>query len=128
MKIDQLVAKYIEGRDRKTALKAEFDAKVSKIDAIMDKIEGKFLEVLDANGLDNMKCEFGTAMIVDRTSVSIGDKDAFLDYIKAHDEWPLLQVTPSKAAVVEFKEAAGGELPPGINWRSERVVQIRRAS
>jgi len=128
MKIDELVAKYIEGRDRKTALKQEFDAKVAKIDAVMDMIEGKFLEVLDANGMDNMKTAFGTAMIVNRTSVTVADKESFMEYIKSHDEWPLLEVKPSKTAVVDFKEASGGELPPGINWRSERVVQIRRAS
>ena len=128
MKIDQLVEKYIEGRDKKTALKAEFDAKVSKIDAVMDLIEGKFLEAFDANGLDNMKCEFGTAMVVNRTSVTCADREAFMEYIKTHDEWPLLEIKPSKSAVVDFKEASGGELPPGINWRSERTVQIRRAS
>jgi len=49
----------------------------------------------------------------------------FMQYIKDNEEWSLLEIRPSKAAVEQFL-AANEELPPGVNWRSERVVNFRR--
>jgi hypothetical protein len=37
-----------------------------------------------------------------------------------------MDVRASKTAIVEFVEA-NADLPPGINWRAETVVRIRRS-
>lgn len=127
MKISELVAKYIELRDKKAEIKAEYDGKVAKIDEVLNKIEGKFLEVFEQTGMDSVKTEFGTAYSSLRTSASIADREAFMEFVKNHDEWPLLEVRCSKAAVEQFKDANDNVLPPGVNWRAERVVNVRRS-
>lgn len=127
MKVSDLVDKYIQIRDRKAQLKKEYEAKVAPLEEAHAKIEAKFLELFEKTGTDSLKTEFGTAYRSTRSSVTTADRDAFMTYIRENDEWPLLEVRPAKAAVEVFKEEHG-ELPPGLNYREEMVVNIRRAS
>lgn len=127
MKLSEVVEKYIELREQKSQLKAEYDAKVSKIEANMTKIEGKLLEIFEQTGMDSVRTSSGTAYASVRSSASVADREAFMDYVKANEEWPLLEVRASKLAVEQYK-SVNQELPPGINWREERVVNIRRSS
>jgi len=126
MKMSDLVAKYIELRDKKSEFKAAYDAKVGKIDEVLDQIENKLLEVFESTGMDSVKTEAGTAYKSTRTSASVGDREAFMEFVRTNDEWPLLEIRASKTAVEEYR-AAHDDLPPGINWREERVVNIRRS-
>lgn len=126
MKMSEVVAKYIQLRDKKDEYRAEYNAKVAKIDEAMGKIECKLLEAFAAAGVDNMKTEAGTAYISNKTSVTVGDREAFMEYVQNNNEWPLLEVKPSKTAVVEFRQTHD-DLPPGINWRVEKTVSIRRS-
>lgn len=126
MKLDELVGKYIELRDKKSEIKAEYEVKVSKIDAVLEKIEAKLLSVFDDTGMDSCKTSFGTAYTSHRSTASVADREVFMNFIKENEEWPLLEIRASKTGVEQYKEA-NAELPPGINWRSERVVNIRRS-
>lgn len=125
MKLSELVAKYIELRDKKSQFKAEYDAKVVKIEEALDKIEAILLETFDKTGLDSAKTEFGTAYTTTRTTASVADKDAFMEHVKAKEDWQLLEVRVSKTGVEQYKEV-NEDLPPGVNWRAERVVNVRR--
>ena len=127
MKISEVVEKYIELRTKKAQFKAEYDMKVADIDKNLDKIEGKLLEVFEQTGLDSVKTPFGTAYTTTKTSVPVADKEVFMEFVRSNDEWPLLEVRASKASVEQYKEEHG-ELPPGVNWRVERVVNVRRSS
>ncbi len=126
MKMSDLVAKYIELRDKKAEYKAEYDVKVGRIEEALDKIEAKLLEVFDSAGMDSVKTEAGTAYVSTRTAASVADRDSFMEFVRTNDEWPLLEIRASKAAVEEYR-SQHDDLPPGINWREERVVNIRRS-
>jgi hypothetical protein len=78
--------------------------------------------------MDSVKTENGTAYTAVRTTASIADREAFMDYVKANEEWSLLEVRASKTAVEQFCESNDNALPPGVNMRSERVVNIRRSA
>ncbi len=125
MKLDELVGNYITLRDRKSKIKAEYDGKVAEIDALLDRIEARLLETFDASGLDSVKTPLGTAYKSSRTSATIADWDAFFGHVKNHEAWELLEHRCSKVAVEQYK-AANEDLPPGINWREELVVGVRR--
>ena len=127
MKISDLVAKYVELRDKKAEYKGEYEAKVAKIDETLSKIECKLLEVFEMTGMDSVKTEFGTAYKSVRSSASVADRDAFMEFVKAHNEWQLVEVRAAKLAVEQFKDV-NQDLPPGVNWREERVVNFRRAA
>ena len=127
MKVSEVVSHYIALRDQKAAIKAEYDAKVSKIDKTFDTIEAKLLEVFEQTGMDSVRTANGTAYTTVRTSASVADREIFMNYVKSHDEWPLLEVRASKTGIEQFKEM-NQDLPPGVNWREERVVNIRRSA
>lgn len=127
MKLSEIVQKYIEVRDEKLRLKAEYDAKIAKRDEVLQKIEAKLLEVFEQTGMDSIKTEFGTAYASQRTSASIADKEIFLNFVREKEEWPLLQFSCNKPALEDYRSANDGEIPPGINLRVERVVTFRRS-
>ena len=127
MKLSELVAKYIELRDKKAQLKAEYDEKANKLDAVLDQIEGTLLKTFDTAGMDSVKTEFGTAYTTVQTTASVADPDVFREFVKQNDAWEMMQTRVSKTAVEQYK-AVHGDIPPGVNWREERVVNVRRAS
>ena len=127
MKLSEVVAKYVELREKKANLKSEYDMQVAPIEAKMAKIEGKLLEVLDQTGGKSFRTPHGTAYVTVRTTASVADRETFFEFVKQNEEWPLMQVAVVKSAVEQYK-SVNQELPPGINWREERVVNIRRSS
>ena len=126
MKVDELVKRYILLRDKKLAIKKEYDEKVAKLEQVMDKVEAVLLKHFEETGAESVKTDSGTAYKSHRTSATVADWDAFLAHVQRHEAWELLEHRAAKKAVEEFK-AANDDLPPGINWSSEVVVNIRRS-
>jgi hypothetical protein len=127
MKLSELVARYIDLRDTKARYKAEYEAKVAGLQDTMDKIEAKLLEVFSTTGMESVKTEAGTAYASVRTFASVADKEAFLEFVRAKEEWSLLDVRASKLAVEQFVDA-NEDIPPGISLRQEKVVNVRRSA
>lgn len=127
MKISDAVGIYIKLRDKKAQMKAEYQDAVAPVQEKMDKLEAKFLEIMNTTGVDSLKTEHGTAYSSTRTSASVADKDAFFTFVKENNEWPLMEVRASSTAVKQFAESNEGELPPGINYNVERTINIRRS-
>lgn len=127
MKINEIVEKYIDLRDRKAGIKKEYDEKVAKIDQVMEKMEAVILKHLEESGAESLRTESGTAYKSNRTSATVADWDAFLAHVQRNEAWELLEHRAAKKAVEEYK-AANDDVPPGVNWRSEVVVNIRRGS
>jgi len=107
MKLDELVKAYIEIRDKKAELKAAYDAKVAKADAMLVKIEAKLLQTFDDIGMDSCKTEYGTAYTSSRSTSSVADREIFMNFVKDNEEWPLLEVRAAKAGVEQYREAHG---------------------
>lgn len=124
--ITEVVAKYIRARDLKAKLEAEHKQHIAPIVAAMDKMEGALLALFNAQGMDSAGCEAGTAYRTTKTSATVGDMDAFLDFVKTNDAWHFLERRVAKTQVDEYV-AANNELPPGINYSSIAAVNVRRA-
>lgn len=127
MKLNELAEKYILLRDRKSQIKAKYEAEAAEVQAVMDKIEAVLLKTFDEAGIESVKTAAGTAYRSTRTQASVADWDAFLSFVQQHGAWEMLERRCSKSAVEQFK-SANDDLPPGLNWREERVVNIRRSS
>jgi hypothetical protein len=127
MKLSDAVGLYVKLRDQKAKLKADYQELAAPVQQKMDKLEAKLLEVFNTTGMDSIKTEFGTAYTSTRTTASVADRDVFMDYVKAHEEWSLMEIRASASAIKQFQEASDGDLPPGINLAVERTVNIRRS-
>lgn len=126
--IDDIVVKYLALREKKAGLKKAFDAETEAITATMDKVERYFLGYMTANGLTSLPTKAGTPYKAERTSVTVADKVAYMGWILTDptrmEEY--LDVKANKTAVVAFKEEHK-DLPPGIDFRSEFVVNVRKS-
>ena len=127
MSTDALIAKYIEIRDRKEELARVHKANVAKLDEALGRIEKHLFDVLTTQGAESLNTQAGCAFKTKRTSATVADWDAVLDYIKANERWDFLDRRVNKTAVQEFRDEHD-DLPPGVNWIEDTVVQIRRAS
>lgn len=120
-----MVEKYIALRDARALLDSAYKLKKAPLDAAMDKIEAAILAQFEASQIESVRTEGGTAYKSKKTSATVADWDLVLAYIKANDLWQMLEQRVSKKAVEEFVEAHS-DLPPGINWREEVTINVRR--
>lgn len=127
MNYNEMVEHYIRFRDKRAEYKAEFDAKVQKIDLVLEKIEQKLMAYMNDTGLEAVRTGAGTAYRSKKTSASVADRDVFLDFVRENDAWELLETRAAKLAVEDYR-AANDELPPGINWNSVYTINVRRSA
>ena len=125
--MEELVNKYIELRDAKSRVKAKADEKIAKLDAVLDKIEAALLAEFTESGIESLRTKAGTAYKQTRTSAGVADWEAVLRFIQDNELWHMLEKRVSKSAVEQFKDA-NGDLPPGLNWREEVVINVRRSA
>lgn len=127
MKLSEAVSIYIKMRDKKSQMKAEFEASIAPLNEKMEKLEAKLLDIFNKTGMDSVKTEFGTAYTTTRVTASVADREVFMNYVKDNEEWSLLEVRAAKTAVEQFR-SIHDDIPPGISMREERVVNVRRSA
>jgi hypothetical protein len=119
------VEKYLLLRDKKKTLDEAHKLEMAKYDDALAKLEGFFQTKMQELGLDTLKTKAGTAYTSKVYSVTTADSVAFMDFIKAHDTWHLLDPRPAKAAVSEWVEQHGVP-PPGVNVTPRLNVNVRK--
>lgn len=138
MPVADLVKAYIEIRDKKAQLKAELTKQMQPYDTALYQIETEMLDRMQQTGVDSMKTSAGTAYRTTKTSVSVADKAAFLEFIvdkvvdalrNKENAFPCFDMLDLKAnkTAVEGYLSEKDELPPGVNMRREEAVGFRRA-
>lgn len=124
--VNDLVEKYIRLREIKAKLKAKHDEEMAPVNDGMKLIEATLLTEFERNGAESIKTKAGTAYRSTRTSATVADWDEVLTYIRDNGLWELLERRVSKEAVKEFVEQ-NADLPPGVNWREEVTLGVRRS-
>lgn len=124
--LNVVVKRYLELREMKAQISADSKKKIAEIEAGLEKIEKFFLIKMEESGLEALPTELGTPYKQNRVSVTVADWTLFLDWVKENDKWDMLTRGASKDAVKLFKEEAE-DIPPGLNWREETVVNVRRS-
>lgn len=124
--MEELVEKYIKLRDAKSKAVKQFKDKMAKVDSVLTRIEGDILKQFNASGLESARTKSGTAYKSTRVSATVADWDSTLDFIRENEMWNMLEHRVSKDAVQQYREVHD-DLPPGVNWREEVVVNVRRS-
>jgi hypothetical protein len=122
----QLVERYIKLRDAKAEIARVAKEKAARIDTVQKRIEAALLAQFNQLGLDNVKTAAGTAYKSTRTSATVADRDAMLEWVIANENWNFIESRVNKTAVEEFRNEHN-DLPPGINWSEEIVINVRRS-
>lgn len=124
--VETIVAAYIQVRDQKAELKAKQAEEIKRFDEALDKLEGMALAALQQAGAESLRTSAGTVYQSTRTSATVADKSAFMDYVKDNGAYDLLDVRANKTAVEDFL-SQHQDTPPGVVIRREVTVGFRRA-
>lgn len=125
MTLNELVAQYVEVRDKKEEMRAAYKAKAKKYDEALAKIEAILMKNMDTLGMESARTAGGTCYVSTRSSATVADRDAFLEFVENNGAWDMLESRCAKTAVEQYLEAEG-HLPPGINRRVERTLNVNR--
>lgn len=125
--IDDMVARFIEIRDVLKALDDAHEAKRKPLLEAKEQISGMLMSFLDENKLDNAKTKHGTVHTTTRSSTSLADAQAFMDFVILNGRWELLDRRANATAVKDYVKENDGQLPPGVNLSAIKTVGVRRA-
>lgn len=124
---DDAAKKYLELRDEVEAIDRKAKAKKAELTKIMVDIENWFALTAEEQGLKTIPTLAGTAYWAVHTSASVAEAAVFRDYVISNQAWDLIETRASKTAVKSFIEGHG-EPPPGVNFSSIRVFNLRRSN
>jgi hypothetical protein len=125
-KLGDYIDKYLQIRERKRVMEERHKEELRPLNDAMEKLEDFFQKNMDALGMDNLKAASGTAYLSTVSSVKAADKIAFLDFVREHDSWHLLDIRPAKTAMNEYVEEHG-ITPPGVDYTRITKVNVRKA-
>lgn len=127
MDIQKLVETYIKLRDRRKTRKAAYEMDDQKDKGYQEQIEQKLMAFFNETGGESFRTDAGTAYKTTRTSATVQDWPATLDFIKSHEAWDMLEQRVSKSFVETYIEE-NQEAPPGVGISRVTVVNVRRGA
>lgn len=124
--IDQLIAKYIQIRDKKAQVARAQEAEIAKYDDALKRIEAVLAKHLTDAGAEKIGSDAGVAFFSSSRSATVADRDQFFGFLEASGLWHLADIRAAKKQISEYRDEMN-DVPPGINWREERVLRVNRA-
>lgn len=120
------VAAYIKLRDYIKSANDEFAKSLVRVKDAMTKLEGELLDDLNKSGANSLACDAGTVYKNTQMSATVENRDVFLAWLKADNEWEAADVKANKTFAKEFMEKHGQPLP-GIKITQMTTVGVRRS-
>ena len=119
---DQLTALYNKlTSEIRTAEKVVDDFKAKR-----EKVSREYLRRFAEQGVSSVKTKVGTPYIIERTSVTVADKEVFRSWCQANGAEDFMEVRPAKNMVVAYKEQHD-DIPPGLNWSSALTIGVKKS-
>lgn len=125
--IGQYIAKAVQLRDLIKEKDDEHKKAMQPYREAFDAIKVYLLGELQRLGTDKIANKTsGTISKLEKTSASVVDREALLEYVIANGEWGMLDFSANKDSVRTFIKNNGGALPPGVKWTSFFDLGLRR--
>jgi hypothetical protein len=124
-KIDEVIAKFTELREKRAALKREYEAQDFILKQGQEKIEAYLMRYLDSQNTESVKTKEGTAYFSTETKVSCADWPGLYQWVLANARPDIFEKRLTTKVVTEYEEETGA-LPPYVNKMVEKVVRVRR--
>jgi hypothetical protein len=123
-KLDKLIYYYIQVRDTIDSIKHRHKDELAKYEKVKGHLTESLLTALDGTGQEMARTKMGTVSAAVRDTASCTDANAFIDFVREHDAYELMDRRPNGTACKEFAKA-NGTLPPGVKINSTRYVNVR---
>ena len=119
---------YLKIRDARSALKAQYEEEDKQLEAQMDVIEAKLLDICKATDADSIKTQAGTVMRRVATRYWTNDWDSMYEFVKENDAYGLFEKRISQTNMKQFLEENPDKFPKGMLLDSAYKITVRRSN
>lgn len=120
------IGKYVSLRDKIKALEDTHKKAMAPYKDMLEQLGNHVLKHMQDTNVESVKTGEGTAYISERTSVTLQDAEAFMQYVITNGKWDLMDRRANAPAVEAFIKATGG-LPPGAKFNKMIKIGVRRS-
>jgi len=124
MDYETAVTRYVELRKKIEEIDNEAKKKVAEVKKTMSMLETWISLQAKEDGLKTVPTAKGLAYWSTHHSCSVAEPSAFFEFVRENGAWDLLEKRASKTAVKAFIDE-DGKPPPGVNFSSYRVFNVR---
>lgn len=100
---------------------------IKQYEAEMAVINNRLLQYLADTKQKSARTAAGTVTAAVRETASLFDPDAFMNYVREHDAWELMERRAAKIACKDYAET-NGVLPPGVKLNTIHYLSVRKAN
>lgn len=124
---DKLVKSYINIRNKRQQLLAQFEEEDNTLKQQQDMISERLLEMCRDIGADSLKTQFGTVSKSIKTRYWSSDWGSMWDFIKEHEAFQLMEQRIHQTNMKQFLEENPTIHPMGLNSDSKYTISVRKA-
>lgn len=124
--LDKVVRTYVKIRDKRSELKADFDAEDTKLVSQMDTLKGVLLEHCKEHDVTSVKTSEGLFYRTVKQRYWTSDWESMHAFILEHQEPALLDKRINQRHMRVFLEDNPDVLPKGLNSESQYTISIRK--
>lgn len=126
MNYDMAVEKYLQVRKQIDDLERQHKEAKAPLTEKLVALENWITAKAQEDGLETIKTPHGTGYWSTHNTATVASREELFTYCKEHDAWDLVESRASKTGVKSYIEAHGAP-PPGVNFSSTRVFNLRKA-
>lgn len=124
--VEELVAEYIELRDKRADLRQHFESQDKLLRAQQIDIEKQLLTYLQTIGAESIRTKHGTVFVKSKVFGNIRDWRVFMEYIIKHKLFDLVSSRIKSTSLKNYIDETGS-VPPGIDVVYLYEAHIHRA-
>ena len=126
MNYDIAAEKYLQVRKEVDDLERVHKTAKAVLTEKLVALENWMTAKAQEDGLETVKTPHGTAYWSVHHTATVGSREEFFNFCKEHDAWDMVESRASKTGVKSYIEANGAP-PPGVNFSSAKVFNMRKA-
>jgi hypothetical protein len=128
LSVGKLSQIYLKIRDARSELKAKYEEEDKKLEAQMDVVEAKLLDICKDTEADSIKTQAGTVMRRVATRYWTNDWDSMYNFVKDNDAYGLLERRLHQTNMKQYLEENPDKFPPGMLLDSQYKITVRRSN
>jgi hypothetical protein len=126
MNYEIAVERYLNVRKEIDEMEREHKASKAKLTEKLVALENWITAKAQEDGLETIKTPYGTGYWSTHHTATVGSREEFFRFCAEHNAWDMVESRASKTGVKSYIEANGAP-PPGVNFSSNRVFNMRKA-
>ena len=127
MNLEELVKDYIEIRNQRDVLLAQYEERDEELKEALKNIEVEMLNICNNTNADSIKTQHGTVIRKLNERFYCNDWDNFRKFVLENEAVELLERRIHQGNFKEFMSERQGEgLPPGVNAMREFGITVRK--